>query len=270
MIQVIPNQAISIWTDEDFNTKNYNCTQDNRTFCQIVYPTDSTQFQVRQTELTGDELIINGDFSDGLNDWDYVPGVWVSFSNLGAQLVGLAGSISQVVSLESGKTYKISMTVLSNQNAQICFEIISLVGSVNTYGDVCTAEEVLFGDTLTLTTYFRVSDTGDVVIQLHGTQEADSSELIITGVTMVELSEPEITIQTCDGTHVADVTDIEYFEDIASISIDWTDLEDGCYRICVGGMEDTANNILGDALCLGTESGRAMTQENGYCIKWFG
>lgn len=269
MIQVIPNQAISIWTEEDFNDKNFRCTQDNRTFCQAVTQTDETQFQVIQTPLTGVEIMTNGDFSDGLNYWAYLPGVWVSYANLGAQMLGLSGGLYQTRTLNTGKTYKISLTVLSNQDASICIGIQPLNGTATVTGDACSTEEVLFGDTLTMTRYFRISQNDFVSIYLLGTRDS-SSELIITDVSLVELSEPEVEIQDCNGTHIADVTDIEYFADMATVSIDWTDLDNGCYRICVGGMEDTATNLLADSLCLGTESGRAMVQENGYCIKWFG
>ena len=78
-------------------------------------------------------------------------------------------------------------------------------------------------------------------------------DVVVTEATTTELL--TITIEDSDGTTVKTITDIVSIGEYSMVSIDWTGLQAGTYRICISGIGDTAFDYLAQ--------GAALTLENG-------
>lgn len=261
MIEIIKNQPVSFHVgDYDFNTKNKRCTQDNIEFCQSVKPGDKTMFQMLSSPKTGQNIVTNGNFSNGLSGWTTIPpGGWGTiYTGAAFANVNLA-VIFQYVPIEANKIYRIKWDV-------------TLIG-ISSYFSLTTPPEVWgdttspVGETGTFTTWISTGNTtntsGFLIFQLIGSAGA------IDNIEMLEMSQPVIYIADANGNNVLNVTDIEYFFDHVQATFVWPELS-GKHTICVQGMDDLDYNYLSDSLCLGLENGGALLQENGYCIKWFG
>jgi hypothetical protein len=71
MIKIIDGQSVTLLKNNqsDFNERNLACSQDNETFCQFVNKKTFTQFQVKLTPTTGNELLDNSNFANNISDW---------------------------------------------------------------------------------------------------------------------------------------------------------------------------------------------------------
>lgn len=265
-LEIIENQLVKLFSVEDFNQRNKRLTWDSRTYCQIVRTEQKTMFQVRVTEATGEQLILNHDFTDSpiaLPSWNEIGGIWMNDNGRAYGDTDTFASITQSVAVDLNSYYVIEV-------------------KIDELGYILPRAAI--GATLTpdySNGVLRVVETPGTY-QIYFSSLASTSVLVSVGiqgirkyvkvdyVTMYKLTTPTVTLETCAGVLKRTITPFARELDLINYEVEWLDLPDDCYRVCVTGVDDLDYNYLSFALSLGTEGGAPLMMEDGGFIKWYG
>lgn len=156
-VSLIPNQPIAFYTEE-FNLKNYRCTQDNTRFCQLVTRNQIQQFQVQTTPQSGSQLLVNNQFIYGTpggnpdnwlgNGWTWLGGSVIVLNPVGGETLG------QTVTVEADSVYKISYRVIKAQDEDYVIGVFATAGSSLGGDSVVQLEDHEGGQWITQTYYW--------------------------------------------------------------------------------------------------------------------
>lgn len=264
-VHLIPNQLVKLYDTETFNQRNKRLTLDYRTYCQIVREEQTTMFQVR---LTPDSvnLLTNGDFTTDISGWNVTQETWQFASGRAQAIKTTYGNpnIYQEVATTIGRAYVLRGTAQFTDTANRLTIIADQGGTV---AQTIDADD--YGlDPFNFELFFT-SDQANVLINfiLSG---GVPGMMFIDDVTLYRLSEPAVTLETCEGTTVRTIEPFARALDVITYAVEWAELPETCYRICMTGTDDTEKNYLDDALALSTEGGEPIELEQGGYLKWFG
>jgi hypothetical protein len=214
---------------DEIESSDCNCK--GRDFCQIVHSGDNTPFQVELSEATGTDLSANGTFTTDVS-WTKGTG-WTITGGKAVYATG-GGELSQTIStLKASTYYKIIFTVSEYSNSETLLVSITgdVVKSLNANG--------------TYTVYwFTDSTLTNKVIKFS---PHTSTTLKIDDVQVLEMSTVVYGIKDLEDTIVKTVSNgsgVTYYQNIASIEVDWLNVADGCYRIF---LIDNSDNLFTDA-----------------------
>lgn len=284
----IPNQAVQFvsFGDKDFNERNADCKGDTTEFCQIAHPDYPTQFQIKLTPDTGEELLTNGDFDTDLSGWTEDPAIAWEWNVLDGEPSALGFtdqfigdiSLTQSFTVVSGQAYKIVIDVCSftNTNDSEGSLYVGAVDSMSNPAGVFTgigsdSNPITQEGEYTIMFVSGVDDTIDFSIWLSPGVVGDPNNLVsanICSISVMSVTLPTVTLQDCDGNHVADIVDIVYADEYATVTVDWSNYDEGCYKICVFPEQDTGENLFGDLLCITDELGNPIVDQNNNCIQY--
>lgn len=263
-VRLIPNQLVKLYDTETLNQRNKRLTLDYRQYCQIVREGQTTMFQL-QLLPDSENLITNGDFQNDISSWNVANPTWRFASG---QLQGEktdfgSPNIEQSFTAVVGKTYVVRGTArFTNLTSSLTIVPNSGLGTV-----VYAASE--YGTTsFEFEAFFVATIVNPVLVFLLSGNIRDL--VYIDDVVVYSLSQPTVTLETCNGDFVATIPVFAQSSDYVSYAVDWTERPEGCYRICIDGIDDTQKNYLDRALALGTEGGAPLELEQGGFIKWFG
>lgn len=265
MVILLPNQAIAFQKNgESFNDYNYRITTQKTDYCQAVRNGELTYFQVQVTPETGTNLITNGDFLTNLNFWTQTPAAsYLWDGTLGAVALGVVSSLSQNIILTANRTHRID------------FEVTGIIDGAKVFVTPLVTHSQIGGTALvdfamgtgTYSLYFIPSVGGLQQIAISNIISGKVSS--VRNISVYELSEPVWTLRDCETqTPQASVGVVQRFEDKITYSASWTSIPDGCYNICLENSGDFEYNYAERDLCLNTESGESILQEDGDCITW--
>lgn len=265
-IRLIPSQLVKLFDREDSNQRNKRLTLDYRTYCQIVREEQTTMFQL-QLLPDSENLITNGDFQSDISGWTITNPTWQWASGrLQGEKTGAGDAdISQTVTVTPNKTYHLTFNAQFGQQSGRL--LVFVIGT--TYAETLIFDVSEYGtDSFTGEIFFNTADT-EVTISFILVQ--DERDLIyIDDVTLFSLTEPTVTLETCNGDLVETIPVFARSNDYLSYAVDWFGKDEGCYRICIEGADDTEKNYLDRALALSTEGGAPIELEQGGYLKWFG
>lgn len=254
MIQVLKNQAV-VFPEVDHNTENEACTMQNLQFCQLVTNGIETQFQVRLTEEDGVDKVTNGNFLTDLSGWvDFGWSIaWASGkARLGAAL-GNDSLLGQALTLKANTIYKF------NYQIPLMFpQFASGQGGLEweaTITDSTTIGGITLGTNLSnqegyYSFYFLTGITGSHTLTLftRGLPGLSGTGFIYwDNIEVFELTTPaSISLLDCNDNFAASITNISFFEDLATVVVDWQSLNlpDDCYKLCITDGEDLAFDFL--------------------------
>lgn len=269
-VQLIPNQLVKLYDTETFNQRNKRLTLDYRTYCQIVREEQTTMFQLK---LLPDSvnLLTNGDFVNNISSWNVAITKWQWASG---RLQGIKNTVSnaiifQQVTVTPGKAYQLNLSAqfAVSDTAQLT---VILRDATNT---------------LITTQIFRAEDLGSQPFDIEMFLDAQASTSIfvtfllagniddlvyIDDVSLYELTEPVVTLETCEGATVKTIPVFARSGNIINYAVEWFGLDEGCYRVCIEGVDNTEFNYLDDALALETEGGQPIELEQGGYLQWYG
>lgn len=264
MVIVLPNQTVSlIKNGESFSDYNYRITTQKWDYCQQVRDGQLTYFQVQVTPETGTNLFTNGDFLINLNGWTQT-GSWVWSSVLGAGSSNVA-TLSQNIIVTANRTHRIDfdVTAMSIGGKIGVFPLMTH----STIGGTQTVDASMGLGSYSL--YFIPTAGGLQTIAFQNLNGGQS--VFIDNLAIYELTEPIFTIRDCETqTPQAALGVVQRFEDRITYSGSWTEIEDGCYNICLENAGDFEYNYAERAMCLTLENGESLLAEEGDCITWYG
>jgi hypothetical protein len=230
MITIKDNAPVKFLEEDEtpFDELNSDCNCLGQDFCQIVHSGDNTPFQVGVSEATGNDLVTNGAFSVDAS-WTKGSGWTIGLNR--ASHSGGGGELSQTVSgLRASTYYKLIFSVSSYSNSQTM--LVSLTGDVvktiNTNG--------------TYTVYWFTDST--LTNKILKFTPHTSTTLNIDDVQLYEMSTVVYGIKDLNDQVVKTVsngTGVTYYQTTASIEVDWSDVEEGCYRLF---LIDNSNNLF--------------------------
>jgi hypothetical protein len=208
-----------------------DCNCKGRDFCQIVHSGDNTPFQVELSEATGTDIAANGSFT---TDVSWTKGTGWSITGGKAEYAGGGGEISQTISTLKARTYyKIVFTISEYSNSETLLVSITgdVVKSLNTNGtytvywltDAPLVDKVLKFTPHTSTT-FKIDDVSvyEISTVVYGIKDLDDNTVKI----------------------VYNASGVTYYQNSASVEVDWSDVDNGCYRIF---LVDNSDNLFEDA-----------------------
>jgi hypothetical protein len=214
---------------DEIESSDCNCK--GRDFCQIVHSGDNTPFQVELSEATGTDLAANGTFT---TDTSWTKGTGWTITGGKAVYAGGGGELSQTIStLKASTYYKIIFTVSEYSNSETLLVSITgdVVKSLNANG--------------TYTVYwFTDSTLSNKVIKFS---PHTSTTLKIDDVQVLEMSTVVYGIKDLEDTIIKTVSNgsgVTYYQNVASVEVDWSDVADGCYRIF---LIDNSDNLFTDS-----------------------
>lgn len=236
MITIKDNGAVKFLEDgetpfDEIQSSDCNCT--GQEFCQIVHSADATPFQVGLSEATGSDLASNGSFSSD-SVWSKGSG-WTITGGKAVHTASGGGALSESISGLRGSTYyKIVFTVASYSNSQtlsVLFagDTIKTLNANGTYTVYWFTDATLGGTTLSFTPHA-------------------STSLNLDNVAVYEMSTVIYGIKDLNDQVIKTITDgtgVTYYQGSASIEVDWSDVEAGCYRLF---LVDNSTNHFTDAI----------------------
>lgn len=274
-VNIIPNQVVKLFDTENFNQRNKRLTQDYRQYCQLVREEQTSMFQIQVTPETGDELLTNADFDSALTGWNYdydiVNGFWqVSGTSQVQGKIGFAGftDLLQNVTLTANKMYRLRADVLNVvSSTNLSIRMIAVAGE--SYDKTWYINDIGKQQNI-LTMYFFTNGYTDFDIKFVITGGLDNL-VYLSAISLVELSEPVVTIEDCDGgVTQRTLTPFSRAEDRINYAIEWFGLTERCYRVCVTNVDDLDFNYLDRSLALSTEGGQPIELEQGGLLRWYG
>lgn len=268
-VRLIPNQLVKLFDTETLNQRNKRLTLDYRTYCQIVRDGQTTMFQV-QMLTEGESIITNGGFEVDISGWNVIIPQWQYATGRlqGKVDSSITASISQGLTMTSGGTYELTLTIqFTNATSSLT---VQLTDTAQTNQSTVTYTAAEYGTSpFTVTQYWYVgsSTVGYIMMELAG----NIRDLVyIDDVSLYELTEPTVTLETCGGVLVETVPVFARSNDYLSYAVNWLGKDEGCYRVCMTGIDDTEKNYLDNALALATEGGAPLELEQGGYLKWYG
>lgn len=228
-----------------FDELSATCNCVGQDFCQIVHSGDSTPFQLGISEVSGVNLVSNGTFASD-TVWTKGSGWTISLNRASHSSGG--GTLSQSVSGLTGSTYyKITFNVSGYSNSQTT--TVTFAGdTVKTFNANGSYTVYWFTDaTLSATTIGFTPHT--------------STSLVIDDVVIYEMSTVTYGIKDINDQVVKTVSDgtgVTYYQNTASVEVDWSDIEEGCYRLFI---IDNSTNHFEDA-----DTGNFETSESGWNV----
>lgn len=287
---VIPNQPFKlIENGETLNERNARQMWDRRQFCQLVKTSQTQQFQLRVTEDSGNNEIANGDFLQaGMSSWTVYPnasGVNQTVINLNGRAYFIPdfgatvqttnggmwwyGYISQSLTL-SAYTYKLTLDLyFYADDAGGEQQVRIFLTNATQIGGNASVYNTTQNGTVSLTLYFRVTGVPNVLSIYFDSRVDGGTGFEVDNISLVQLTEPVLSLQDCNGNYIKDVNIVERFEDRVTYTHSWADMTDGqCYQFCLLGGDDLAANHVEGSFCLTDERGRVLLDENGDCIQF--
>lgn len=265
-LELIENQLVKLYNVEDFNQRNKRLTWDQRQYCQIVRTEQKTMFQVRVTEATGDQLVLNHDFTDNpiaLPNWNQIGDLWINDNGLATGETYTFTAITQSVAVDPNSYYVIEVkidelgyeqpraAISANLTPDYDNDVLRVVETPGTY-------QIYFSSLASTSVFISVG--------IQGIRK----NIKVDYVTMYKLTTPVVTLETCTGTLKRTITPFARELDLINYEVEWLDLPEDCYRVCMTGVDDLDYNYLSFALSLGTENGAPLMMEDGGFIKWYG
>ena len=266
---LIPNQTVTlIENDETLNQRNSRLFWDRREFCQLIKNNQVTQFQMKVTPVSGNNLIANGDFNGNLNSWTRNPIYLFIYLNGKANSVSSTTQLAQLYQptpILANKTYRVDFDVAFFGDGQT-FLSVNLDSSTPIGGSLIL-DSVNFVDG-TYSTYWRTGTVSTTNITFGVNTSDLSSYVTIDNVTLYELTEPIVTLEDCNGNYIKDINTVARYKDYITYTHPWTQA-DGCYRLCFYNTNDDSSfNLLGEGLCIVDERNAAFFDEKSECIKY--
>jgi len=144
----------------------------------VLTPTATSDARVHSVKTyTGDELVTDGSFENGLSDWDSSNNVSIvngaaRFNNIG--LSGANAYLNKDSILEAGKTYKFECDVISTNGKELVLEKAN--PSNTSIGATTTGHKIIYftQDTQSHLTIKRLTSETDVTIDNISVTEADA------------------------------------------------------------------------------------------------
>lgn len=267
-LELIENQLVKLYDTENFNQRNKRLTWDQRQYCQIVREEQKTMFQVRVTEATGEQLVSNHDFTDNptaLPDWYTLgDGTWVNDNGRAYVYDSYSfATITQSILVDPNSYYVIEVKI-----DEMGYESPKAVMSASPTPDYDNLAMIATTEPGVYKFYFSSLSSTSVLLSI-GTQGL-RKYLKIDYVTMYKLTTPTVTLETCTGTLMRTIPPYSRELDLINYEVEWLDLPEDCYRVCMTGVDDLDYNYLSYALALGMENGAPLMMEDGGFIKWYG
>ena len=202
---------------DEISSSDCNCV--GREFCQIVHSGDTTPFQVEVSEDTGTNIVTNGTFA---TDTSWTKGTgWTIAGGVGVHTSSGGGALSQsIAAIKASTYYKIVFTINTYSNSQtlsVVFagDTVKTLNATGTYTVYWFTDAILGGTTLSFTPHATTNLTIDNV---------SVTQMTTISYGIKDLNDDVVKI-------VYDGTGITYYQTMASIEVDWSTIEDGCYRL---------------------------------------
>ncbi len=262
---ILPNQTIKFLTpgETDFNTFNESCTQDGRVYCQPITRDTPTKFQILTSPQDGVNLVpSNGFFFNPCGvDWTCVGGWGITGNQAVNPGATPTSDFIAAVNLTAGQYYRVRVNVLGLSSPVPSSGLNPVLG-----GGTPLVPSVTNGASgmFTWFTQLNTVTANEINISL-----GVGVSVVINYVEVLEYTTPTVTVEDCEGNHLATITDLEFKDGYVVVNVDWSALafmEDGCYKICVYPIGN-GTNILNCYLL--KESGDYLLLEDGCKIKLF-
>jgi hypothetical protein len=239
----IDNQALDFTSEEAIF-----CRTTGKNYYQIFPNSECSEVEFKLTAETDLELFSNPNFTDLTTD----PSGWSwSLANVNNNQVILppTGYIEQTVTgLTIGAYYRVCIQIKDITPPQALGILLSgseVFNNANTFND-----EGIW------CSYFVATDV-NTTITFAST--ASVRNITIDSASIKEISVPVVEIQTCDGDVVSGTSEtIDLYENTAKVTFCWSQLDNGCYKMCISPAPETALNLLDGVNLINTEGGRGI------------
>lgn len=249
-VSILDGQAVNI-----LGARSY-CIPDTE-WSQPVMEGDCTSWQMDLSEADGIELFVNAALDTEFlcpNDWTCDGAAFGSID--GQAQLAPTGQISQAVTVEDGKYYRVCVDVSElTGNQALCIVMDNAIFETQS----CTNELGYF------CAYFYAVGTSETI---YFAATGNDGVIVIESVSLKEISLPTITLETCDGDVVMASFELAVYRERAQAKLCWTGLDNGCYKICINPIELTSFNILDGANNLITNGGRRLQTNSNATLTW--
>jgi hypothetical protein len=239
----IDNQALDFTSEEAIY-----CRTTGKNYYQIFPNSECSEVEFNLTAETDIELFSNPNFTDLTTD----PSGWSwNLANVNNNQVILppTGYIEQTVTgLTIGAYYRVCIQIKDITPPQALAIVLS--GSAGFNNANTFNEEGIW------CSYFVATDV-NTTITFAST--ASVRNITIDSASIKEISVPVVEIQTCDGDVVSGTSEtIDLYENTAKVTFCWSQLDNGCYKMCISPAPETALNLLDGVNLITAEGGRGI------------
>ena len=239
----IDNQALDFTSEEAIY-----CRTTGKNYYQIFPNGECSEVEFNLTAQTDLELFSNPNFTDLTTD----PGGWSwNLANVNNNQVILppTGYIEQTVTgLTIGAYYRVCIQIKDITPPQALAIVLSGSAGFNN-ANTFNAEGIWCS-------YFIATDASTTITFAS---TASVRNITIDSASIKEISVPVVEIQTCDGDVVSGTSEtIDLYENTAKVTFCWSQLDKGCYKMCISPAPETALNLLDGVNLITTEGGRGI------------
>lgn len=225
-----------------------------------------------QLELlpNSENLLLNGSFQNDISSWNTLITFWQWASGRlqGEKVITNNPAIFQSQTVTANRTYQLNLTAqFTNLTSSLT---VSILNGTGTSTNNITYSAADYGtQPFNITQYWDSLDGTSVFVTFI--LDGEMRDLVfIDDVSFYELTEPAVTLETCEGVFIKTIPVFARANNVISYAVEWFGIPEGCYRVCMTGVDDTEKNYLDDALALSTEGDEPIELEQGGNLKWFG
>ena len=195
--------------------------------------TDNTYHEVKQVESNTKVDLAIGTIGNGkdyfITDWSFSNATWDETSEI--ITANNYSTIRRHYGLRTNRYYKVEVTVNTYTAGELTVMLgLTSIGTIDSAG--------------TFTFYGKMDDSAGRILVFIGD---GSCNMELSGVNVYSVSTVGLQVKDSDGAIVDenyDGTYVTYYETTAQIDYDWSQLDDGCYTLCV--LDITNNDLTPD------------------------